>query len=112
MNLRGHHAQQNQQQSGYESQASFSSSHDTQTRKPSVVDEQQARLVAKLLNIDRVTGYDIGESLDNSTSNEFPPPSPFLNETSNSTIEGINAILTRPLNASADQPFEDTVRKL
>ncbi|KAI6190569.1 hypothetical protein M3Y97_00132400 [Aphelenchoides bicaudatus] len=123
----GRHLQHNQHQNSqhqhnqheYESQeshASFSSSHDTQTRRPSPIDEQQARLVAKLLNIDRqlTTGYSTEDShsesiqrTENTTSDDqIPVPSPFLNETTNSTIgEEINQILTRPLNAS-DQPFD------
>lgn len=58
----------------YESQASFSSSRDTglvieptSRRPPSPVNEQQARLVAKLLNIDRLAGYSFGKVFLNKT---------------------------------------------
>lgn len=103
------------QQTNYESQAVFSPSRDHSRDNPRIsqTEEQQARLVARLLNIDRLAGYTSGAEDSRSDAferTERPPPSPFSNDaySSNATIGEINEILTRPLNAS-DQPFEDKV---
>lgn len=84
--------------------------------------------MARLLNIDRLSGYSQG-SEDSFVENATAPSSPFGNDTEFSTssttvgfvktikniinqlsdLREINEILTRPLNSS-DQPFEDKVR--